>query len=228
MSATWHAGAVARRAAFILGGLPLATPAAADICPSYLQPPQVTFTIDPGKLVYIHQANRRELHDLRRQYGKVVTLDTEVVGLTVTDLKQWLQIEVETRPVGQGRSCAYLRKVEATIGYENIRVYVARDYRPGSCPDGAILAHENRHVTVHRTTLQRFGPNLRQALEGTARKQGPLVVGPIGDAIAVFQERLRQALDPLFTQMNHEMDRANAVIDSPASYAGDHSRCKDW
>lgn len=209
-------------------GLLRATAATADICPSYVQAPQVTLTVNSGKVIYSRVASRRELHDLRRQHGKVVALDTEVVGLTVTDLSHAMQVQVETRPVGQGRSCAYLRKVDATVGYDQIRVFIARDYRPGSCPDSAILAHENRHVAVFRGTLARFGPNLRQALEGTARQQGPLVVGPAADAVATFQARLSQAIGPLFMQMNREMERANAVIDSPASYASDQSRCADW
>ncbi len=216
------------RIAALVSGLLGATAVAADICPSNLQTPQVTLSVNPGKVIYSRETTRRELNGLRRKYGKVAALDTGVVGLTLADLSQAMQVEVETRPAGQGRSCAYLRKVEASVGYDQIRVFIARDYRPGSCPDGAILAHENRHVAVFQGILERYGPNLRQTLEGTARQQGPLVVGPAADATATFQDRLRRAFDPMFRQMNREMERANAVIDSPASYASDQSRCSDW
>ena len=215
-------------AAVVLLGLLSVTTAEAQICPSYLQAPQVTFTIDTGNVVYSRQLDRRGLDDLRRQQGQVVGLRGAAVGLTVAELSQSMDIQVDTRPAGQGRSCAYLRLVEATVGYGPIRVYVARDYRPGTCPDTVITTHENRHVAIFRDTLARYGPNLRQTLEGTVRQQGPLVVGRAADAVAIFQERLHQAIDPLFNQMNREMDRDNAAMDSPAAYAGEQARCNDW
>jgi hypothetical protein len=215
-------------AALVLCGLLWPAVAKAQICPSPAQPPQVTFTADTGRVVYGRQLTVRGLDDMRRQQGQVTGLSGAAVGLTVADLSRSLQIGTEVRPSGQGRSCVYLRMVEATIGYGQIRVYVARDYRPGSCPDNVIVAHENRHVAVFRETLARYAPNLRQTIEGTARRQGPLVVGRGADAEAIFLDRLQQAIAPLLNRMIREMDRANAAIDSPTSYAGEQARCADW
>ena len=202
--------------------------AAAQLCPSSTQAPQVSFTVDSGTVAYSRQLSRRSLNALRRQRGKGASLSGAAVGLTLADLAMSMQTRVETRPAGQGRLCVYLSTVEAAIGYGQIRVFVARDYRPDSCPDKVILAHENRHVAVFRETLARYGPNMRQTLEATARQQGPLLVGPGADPAAVFQARISQAVDPLFKQMQRDMELANEAIDSPTSYAAEQARCQDW
>ena len=212
-------------------GLLLGAPAGAQVrCPANGTKPDTVLLERVGKVVYSRRHGRRDLQRLRaRRNGPARVLRGAVpVGLTVAELTFRIRTRVILEPQGRKRYCARLATVETSLGYGDIMVYVAREYRKGSCPYRTILAHENRHVAVFQGTLARFAPRLRTRLREAAGQMAPLWVTDRESPADILQERLRRRLQPLMGEMERVMDKANARIDSPSAYRGEQARCRDW
>ncbi len=150
------------------------------------------------------------------------------VGLTRTELKYQLRVEIEAYQMRNGRYCARLRAVQADLGYDGFDVFVARRYRPGTCPYKVIVEHELTHVSVFREALDEFYPRMLHRLERIANAQTPFVSSSPNRAATTMQSRLRGTIDPLYREMNRALDRRNARLDTRARYEQERRRCNNW
>ena len=114
------------------------------------------------------------------------------------------------------------------MGYDKLKVYIARKYRPGSCNYRSILDHENRHVSVFRNTLVKYAPRVERRLKRFAASLGPVVATSADQAAKILQQKLQRELKPLIREMDREMDFRNAKLDSPQNYRREQARCSQW
>ncbi|MDP6804979.1 MAG: hypothetical protein QF902_06560 [Rhodospirillales bacterium] len=204
-------------------------PDAAEPCRSTIGAPEVTLKSVRGELAYdgSHSQN-----DLRRLFlksgGSGRWHGGNPVGLTLADLELDFRIEVRARPLSKARFCTELARVDATLGYRSLDVYVARRYRRGTCEYEQVLDHENHHVAIFRDGLMQYGPRVRDALERTSRAQAPLVTSAPGTGAERFKDRLHNQLAPLFRDMNRALDRAHATLDTAENYRAEQRRCANW
>ncbi len=207
-----------------------AGPAAAARCEPPPEAPAVTARIDPGQVVYDHSRDRAGIQALRRQNGRVGASPGQIpVGLTSANLAFRMETRVAVTRQSRKRYCADLAKLDASLGFDWIRVHVTRDYARGSCPYKAIVDHERRHVAVFQGTLKRYAETFRRTLRREADRLAPVALSAPGDRAAqILQDRLHNRLKPLLRRIEQSLEDANAALDSPKSYARDHARCRDW
>lgn len=129
-----------------------------------------------------------------------------------------------------GGYCFWVDIVDVMLRYQSMDVYVAKEYRPGSCAYRAILAHEQTHVDIARTFVQRYRPRVRSALTSlripTAR--APNFVNSIEQARVQSNTLLGQLLNPVIRQLEKSMNDAQAELDTPQSYRRVLRQCSDW
>ena len=129
-----------------------------------------------------------------------------------------------------GGNCFWVDNVDVVLRYQSMDVYVAKEYRPGSCACRAILAHEQQHVDIARSFVQRYRPCIRSALTSlripTAR--APSFADSIDRAQARSNSLLQELLQPVYRQLERSMDVAQAEIDTPQAYRRVLRQCADW
>lgn len=233
-SITVLAPAAAIGAGLVLAGLVLVglvpdEAMARTVCPAATQAPNVSVRIRPGKVVV---NNARGQDGLKRLQGQASSLKRargwNPVGLTSTELGFSMNVRINAVPTGRGEYCGYIETVNASFGYERLVVYVARKYRPGSCHYASIMEHEKTHVLVFRRLLDQYAPRLDRRLTTAAHRMPPVVVANPKLAATRLKDKLRREVQPLFREMNRELDRANATLDTAANYKREQARCADW
>lgn len=153
----------------------------------------------------------------------------KTLGLANTGLDFGWRVEFAWRPEGAA-FCFWVRRTELTIHQPSPDIYVAREYRRGSCPYRAVLAHERQHIRTSRDLINRYIPRLRWVLTSLRIPTGqrPVRVGSPEEAKSEVRALMKDLAEPLFHEMAKALRAAQAKIDSPASYKRLFKRCKRW
>jgi hypothetical protein len=213
----------------IATGWPSAQTHAKTVCPPIDASPTVTVRIQPGKVTLNNARSQNGLLQLHRREMKMKrAMGWNPVGLTSTELGFSMKVRINAKPIRQGKYCGFLDSVNASIGYSQLTVYVARNYRPGSCHYASIMEHEKLHVLVFRRALQRYAPRIEHRLKRVAAGLRPVVTSTPERAATHLKNKLRQEVRPLFREMNRELNRNNAKLDTPENYKREQARCSNW
>lgn len=142
---------------------------------------------------------------------------TQTLGLTVTKgmYKANLGGPLLQDPVS-GYECI-APKVEITLNYSPVLIYVGNEFVPGSCAYREILAHEERHLQAYMDNLARVEQVVAKAL--SRRFEGKPLYAPSGTAMSALQHEINGTWFPF---INAEFDKGKikqAQIDTPAEYA---------
>ncbi len=203
---------------------------AQSACMNFGQSPDVTLRIEPGKITLNNRYSRSQIKTLSGRGPSSVKLGSrwQPIGLTLTEQQFSMRVKVDAKRIGSDRFCGQLSRVDARLGYDKLKVYIARKYRPGSCNYRSILDHENRHVSVFRNTLVKYAPRVERRLRRFAASLGPVVATSADQAAKILQQKLQRELKPLIREMDREMDFRNAKLDSPQNYRREQARCSQW
>ena len=154
---------------------------------------------------------------------------TRVLGLADTGLEFGWAVRFEWQPQGVGY-CFWVRRTELAIRHPSPDIYVAREYRRGSCPYRVTLAHERQHMTTSRAQINRFLPRLRWVLTSLLIPTGgrPIFVPSAEAAKTEVRALMKDLAEPLFKEIGKALRAAQAKLDSPASYRRLRRACKNW
>ncbi len=163
--------------------------------------------------------------DLRAPHGP----GKRVLGLADTGLEFGWAVRFEWQAQGAGY-CFWVRRTELAVRQPSPDIYVAREYRRGSCPYRAILAHERQHMTISREQINRYLPRLRWVLTSLRIPTGrrPIFVTSAGAAKTEVRALMKELAEPLFQEIGQALRAAQAKLDSPASYRRLRKACKNW
>ncbi|MCH7796351.1 MAG: hypothetical protein IH900_14610 [Proteobacteria bacterium] len=152
-----------------------------------------------------------------------------ILGVANTGLDFGWRVEFAWRPEGEA-FCFWVRRTELTIHHPAPDIYVAREYRRGTCPYRAVLAHERQHIRTSRELINRYIPRLRWVLTSLRIPTGqrPVLVGSPEQAKSEVRALMKDLAEPLFREMAKALRAAQAKIDSPASYKRLFKQCKKW
>lgn len=192
--------------------------------------PVVNINRSDGRIEHNNSRTRQTLRQMRRNSGHADGFGSNwtPVGLTLTELKFEMRIKVEAFQLSNRHVCARLSEVDADLGYDLIRVFIARRFRPGSCAYNSISQHEMNHVAVFRRGLDDFYPRLQRRLQRAAGALTPIEASSPGRAAKHLRSRLTATVEPLFKEMNRTLDRNNARLDTPERYRAEQARCSEW
>lgn len=117
--------------------------------------------------------------------------------------------------------CVSLASVEVRVMLRERRIYVAREWKPGTCAYTAILDHERKHQAVDEELVRRYEPRIRQAIESAVAKAGPLAV--LAAQREEAQDRLAKAMEAavaqVFNELSEEQKDRQADVDAGLEYA---------
>jgi hypothetical protein len=152
-----------------------------------------------------------------------------ILGLMKPDIRLRTLPKAEGMSKG-GKYCFWITGFEVILRYAQVDVYVAREYPEGSCQYNAVYAHEMEHVEVARRNLEIFAPRIRAALESGSvpTAQTPVIVASAADATRDVQAISNENLRPVYRSMLRALRAAQAVVDSPQSYANVFRKCPTW
>ena len=185
----------------------------------------VSITINPGNVKYITTMSR---DDFIRQPGQSISPYT--LGLTVAKLN----ITGDATPnveVQNNKMCVSLSSVHINMGYDDLRVYIDKKYKPKSCEYKVIKNHENYHVAVAQQATVFFKKDIEKQVQDTLRKMKPQIVSTTYERDRVVREQFNKVIDdlrPLIEHINKVITKKNYQIDTPESYAATKKLCKHW
>lgn len=132
--------------------------------------------------------------------------------------------------VGDAGACYWVERVEVKLRYQSLDLYVAKEYAPTGCAYRAILAHEQQHAEIARTYVNRYAPRIRMALTSLLipKAEKPVLAATPEDAEARVNALLRRLVAPVVAELEREMEKAQAEIDTPRSYQAVQRQCADW
>ena len=160
--------------------------------------------------------NTRSYYDLTRLMGSVRP-GSWVLGLTHTEAR--VRIQVGGRMLADpatGYECVAPR-IDVSLDYAPIVVYVSREFPPGSCSYREVLAHEMRHLTTYQNHLPRTEATVRARLAG--RFAGKPLYAPIGQARSLLQREIDRSWMPYIKGEMARVEALQAAIDTPQEYA---------
>jgi len=200
----------------------LATEANSACAPSS-EPVEVRFRVKDGQVSTRHDLSRAQLSTFAgRKWSSAVP-----EGFTDTSYEHRLSASIQSRTF-RGKGCHYLRAVTLNFNVRPIKVYIAREHRPGSCPYKVVRDHEDEHVDIFRAALDQFLPLVEAKLEDTAWAMRPSSARSGKRAINQFLAKLQGAIDPILSRMEHQMRQGHAEIDTPRSYRLLSAQCENW
>ncbi len=153
------------------------------------------------------------------------------IGLTVSRLRHSLLGVFEWRGTPQRQTrCLYLRSLKLALSYPELKVYIANNYRPGSCEYQAIHRHEMEHVRILNRHQEMYLAQLRERLQGLVQQQGGILIQP-----RELEQKKQEILQRFDQEILRELQRvdlkqkaAQAAIDTAQSYAQVRSVCQGW
>ena len=212
----------------VFAGQGPALAAAASPCAPARKPITLDFTTKAPAPIYNNRLTVSGIRNLFATRGAPLgERHQKALGVTYVETMLSMQASTLIKPQGRG-FCVYLDRVDADFGWDRMEVYVAAEYKPGSCEYRMILDHENQHVGINQRALRDMAPRVRAALETILRDQGPLYV-------ADANRGADQALTAIHGKMNAPMDafqrvmaEGNGVIDTDSNYEAVSQMCEGW
>ena len=119
-----------------------------------------------------------------------------------------------------GNSCVWFNRVDLVIRLDPV-VYVAKEFKPGTCRYDAVRAHEQKHVQVDRDMVNRYQGAYVEAVRAALKKTpvaGPAPVAQEPQLQAALAEQVRQAVTALTDRLEAERKQAQQAVDTAQEY----------
>lgn len=203
------------------GALWLSTvPAVAGVaCPAF-DPPRVKVTPQIAPLVRDNGRTIAELATIPgRAPGPAGRSNGHILGLAHARYGEESQFRAMFRPLPGGDVCGAPASLAVTFGFQERRLYVARELPRESCIHGEVLRHEMKHIAVDEALLKEFIPRIQQRLEAVVERIGAVRRRTQEQAMAAIRQPIDTALKQVMQEFTRERDRRQKQVDSPEEYA---------
>jgi hypothetical protein len=158
--------------------------------------------------------------------------NTKTPGLTVS--KFYVQADYSLGEIPRfflGGVKVWVKGVTVHFGFNEMTVYISRQYEEGSCPYQETHDHEMEHVDSHQRIWLEWQDQLREAVRQAPNipvKGAPGVYANLEEGKTKINEAISAALDPVFENFRKADDEAQAEMDTRASYEFLKQKCPDW
>jgi hypothetical protein len=115
-------------------------------------------------------------------------------------------------------------KIDVSLYYTPIVIYVGREFAPGTCAYQEILAHEMRHLKAYRDHLPKVERTVRSAL--AERFDNKPLYARAGQARPALKREIDDGWMPYMKRELASVELQQQAIDSPAEYARLSRVCK--
>lgn len=162
-------------------------------------------------------------------YGEGI--ETHIEGLAKGSIGLTGRYEFGTRTYpALNVSCLFVNKVRIEIHLEPT-IYIAREYKKGTCHYNAVMEHERKHVAVDRYIVNKYTKILVKAVNNTLKHIG-YAHGPFNAAqIPSVQQKIDTVVSSVIGQysenMSTERNKLQAKIDTLEEYERVSKKCPD-
>lgn len=140
-----------------------------------------------------------------------------VLGLTRTESRVAIKVDgQQLADPASGLECVAPR-IDVSLYYQTIVIYVGREFAPDTCAYREILAHEMRHLKSYMDYLPKVEERVRAKL--ASRYTGKPLYAGLGRARDLLQNEIDSAWMPYIKGEMARVERMQAEIDSPREYA---------
>lgn len=204
--------------------------AATMLCPTH-PAPTVTISLAERPPIFVNNISTTQL--TQQKVDTVVPRKSDEVFTTggITNGKISAGFKIGYRRLvnpQNGEACLWSDKIEVNVNYEPT-VYIASEYKSGSCRYNSIAEHEMRHVTTDVITIRQYIPSLRDAIRRKAETFGTQLVRLPAD-IPARQQAMSDSVQETMTRVADQMERARAQrqqqIDTRAEYLRLSNMCR--
>lgn len=185
--------------------------------------------IDNSRPIYALNKLKPQV-DTVSPYGEGVQTYIEGLMHGEIGLSAQYQFGMETFPARGGESCLYVQKVEVVFTLDP-KIYIAREYKPGTCHYDAVLGHEKKHFRTDRDLVNKYANIVVKAVNNALKVAG-YSQGPMPEAsLPAAQERTGKMIETVLAgysaNMNKERQILQQKIDSLEEYKRVDSLCPD-
>jgi len=175
---------------------------------------------------YRYDLSRNDLTAWSRKQGSNASGHSRTLGLTFATYETLWQFETLSQQNGRGW-CHWIRRVDVTLKIPSLVVFVANEYKQGSCQCAVVSHHEGEHVRVNQTVVRKWGRILQDRLNQAVRKVNPLESSE-KDGGAAADRALTGVVRQVLAEMYKERDHGNGIIDTADNYDRTAKRCPSW
>ncbi len=203
--------------------------AAAAVCATPKEAARASLELLPGDLSYRHDLDTAGIRDVVNGLRGYVAGPWHVpLGLTVAEPGLRYETSFYYWKAQSGGHCVALAEAKFSVGYDDMTVYVSRDYPEGSCEYDVILAHEDEHVRLNREVLKAYEGKFKQAIARVLAGKKSIFAHQQGAARAAYVKELERQLNPVVAEMAAARNRKNGAIDTQDSYRRLMAQCTNW
>lgn len=153
-----------------------------------------------------------------------------VGGVTVSDFSPQFLVTFEgsTDPVS-GKTCLSAKTIELSLTYNPV-VYIASEYKQGSCRHKEVMLHEVRHVNTDIITFKEYLPVLQADMAAAAaalKPMGPLSPAEVLPARDKIVDILQAALGVSIDKIGKVLHQRQQAIDTRQEYLRSSRACPD-
>lgn len=191
--------------------------------------PKISISVKEGKPRLIRNKSYKQITKIAKDTGSFEpSIDGRVLGLMAFKANTGYGVRAEKQPLGNNNICVRLISAHVKVTVLHADIYVAREYKAGTCQFKAVLAHEKEHVAINQRYQEKFVAAAKKELKKFARRMDPFIVKPSYDVQDDIINRLARVMKPLEEDYYRERRKAHKRIDTPRSYQKVRSRCAKW
>lgn len=140
-----------------------------------------------------------------------------VLGLTRTESRVAIKVDGKMlEDAAAGLECVVPR-IDVTLYYQPIVIYIGREFEPDTCAYREILAHEMRHLNSYLAYLPKVEQTVGARL--ARRYDGKPLYARSGQARELLQVEIDRGWMPYIKAEMTRVEKLQAAIDSPREYA---------
>jgi hypothetical protein len=225
-TACWNAAPMLRTLLIVLALLLTTVAARAADCP-VTSPADLSAGIEWQEPQLVHDQPSDALPASRRGGAGFPGANRRKLGSTESSLLVRTRLVVSE--LAADRGCYALSRLVVNIVAGPVRIFVASELDPESCPYRVTLAHEEKHLAVFRDAAEDLLAELEQDMRAPSLRQSIAA-----EDIQVAVERFRQAVNIVVGDARRRVDaeatRRNGALDTRSAYRAEQDKCpmRDW
>lgn len=144
----------------------------------------------------------------------------ESLALGLTRYAPYLEINMPTKGIKlvNDTVCGHVEKVDVTLGYRDVVVYIAQEVAQGTCGFDEIMAHEQKHIAVNQRILDAYLPHIQALIENYVLIYGTFHSRHQEEVVAELRAGVQEIIDSEMRALQEDSRQLQAEVDSPEEY----------
>jgi hypothetical protein len=200
------------------------------MCLQSMRNPELVITTSYGNLEYDNTKSRRTITRMHKnQHKNRAPVQGLLNGLSTFEYALNIKFNLKKQTLYSGVTCVYPSKVTLNIGAgENPKIYIAKDYKEGTCMYDLVLRHEQTHQQINQSVLEYYLPIIKERMLEVVRKNA--VAGKnydisMGMAKNELKDKYLVAMEAILDEIRAETEAEQMKLDNDKNYDYESNIC---